>query len=82
MTCDAPIILRDGKPLGEACNLEKHHLGGHAVVASPCPKCSRPMTDLRGTAFNEKAMFLEGNCLQWAEDKFRCATRHEAAACK
>lgn len=37
-----------------------------------CPKCKRFGRDMRGSVFNEGAVFSEGVCFQWADDKYTC----------
>lgn len=40
-----------------------------------CPRCKGPMVDLRGCAFDARAVEREGTCFAWGKNMFTCCQR-------
>lgn len=41
-------------------------------LLSPCPRCQRPMLELRHTGFSPGNLERQRQCYRWADDKFTC----------
>lgn len=46
--------------------------------AGICPRCKRPLRDLRETAFSTRAIEREGVCFRWGVDAFTCLGKERA----